>query len=430
MNGMNATATKPIEPQVGPQAELYACPANEILFGGARGGGKSYALLIDWMRHVKEYEGRAKGMILRRTMPELEDLIEKAREMLPLSGFEWRSQAKTWIHANGAMLKMRYLERDADATRYQGHEYNWLGVDEAGNWRSSSGLNMLRATLRDAKGVRCRMVLTCNPGGAGHDWIKAKYIDDCPARHIREDANGWSWCYIPAKFEDNKILQEADPGYIERATQHLPEYLRRAWRDGDWDILSESGMFFRRDEFKIVKSAPKLKQVARCWDRAASEPSETYADPDWTRGVKIGRTPDGEYYVLDVRSMRKRSAKVKQRIKDTAGEDGTECAIVLFQDPGQAGKGEADDMARELSGYPVYISRETGAKHTRWMPLSAAVQNGIVYLVEGEWNEAFISELSKLTDDESDYAHDDQADAAAGAYNHLAATKVSMLDVV
>lgn len=429
MNGTREQ-TKPITPQPGPQAELYACPANEVLFGGARGGGKSYALLIDWLRHVDEYGGKAKGMILRRTMPELEDLIEKSQEMLPQSGFEYRVQSKTWRHPNGSTLKMRYLERDSDATRYQGHEYNWMGVDEAGNWKSPTGLNMLRSTLRDASGVQCRMVLTCNPGGAGHEWVKSNYIEGCPEKRIRVDDHGWSWCYIPAKFEDNKILQRSDPGYIDRATQYLPEYLRRAWRDGDWEILSESGMFFRRDEFRYVKSVPKLVQVARCWDRAATEPGESNPDPDWTAGVKIGRDDEDNYYVLDVARMRKRSAKVKQRIREYAESDGIECAVVLFQDPGQAGKGEADDMARELASFATYISRETGPKHVRWSPFSAAVQNGIVYLVEGDWNEPFISELAKLTDDESDYAHDDQADAAAGAYNHVASVSLSMLDVV
>ena len=268
-----------VGPQPGPQAKLLSCPANEILYGGARGGGKSYGLLLDWMAHEARYGKDARGILFRRTMPELEDMLEKARELLPGFGWLYQEQKKTWVSSTGATLKMRYLERDNHADRYQGHQYTWCGLDEAGSWANPAPIDKLRATLRSpVVGKRVRMVLSANPGGAGHNWLKRRFIDPVQPYRLQHEINGqstWTVCYIPARFADNRILQRADPGYLDRATAKLPEWLAKAWRDGDWNIVA-GGMFddVWQEDLHVIEpfEIPRTWRLDRAFDWGSSRP--------------------------------------------------------------------------------------------------------------------------------------------------------------
>jgi len=240
-----------IKAQEGPQWKLLCCPAAQILFGGGRGGGKSYGLLLDWLAHAERWKADAKGIIFRRTYDELEDLIEKSDRIFPLFGAKWKDSKKTWYFKNGARLKMRYLDRDKDVERYQGHEYTWMGFDELGNWPSPAPIDKLYACLRSAKVPpdALRWVASCNPGGPGHNWIKKRFVDPAPPMTIhyaRQEFEGQSMtisrCFLPSLYQDNKALVEQDPTYIIRITAGLPEYLKQAWANGNWDITA-GGMF-------------------------------------------------------------------------------------------------------------------------------------------------------------------------------------------
>jgi len=403
------------------QSKLICCPANEILFGGSRGGGKTSGLCLDYINNYEILGGLSRGLFLRKTYKELEGCYDTFNQFLRPLGFIFNGSKNAYIHPNGAILKLGYLANENDADNYQGHEYSWLGLDEVGNYKNFKGIDKLKAVLRGFN-IPPRIVMSANPGGIAHEQIKLRFNTTKP-NAIQTDADGWTRIYIPSQFEDNKYLLEKDPDYLARATEGLPEYLKRAWKYGDWDISSESGMFFSRQDFeyKIIEPSklPGILKIARAWDRAASEPSPQYPDPDYTVGAKIAKGADGNYYVLDVKRRRERSASIRSLIQTTAHADGKGTQIILFQDPGQAGKGEADDMKRLLAGYQLRVEKESGAKHTRWMSFSSAVQNGIVYLVRGEWNDAFIDELVSLTDNPVDYAHDDQADASSAAFNEL-----------
>ena len=236
-------ASLTVSPQVGPQTDLLACPAQEIFYGGARGGGKSHGVLLDWVQHYLQHPQWAMGIIFRRTYPELENIIDKCLEMFPAFGGHYIYTRKTWIFPGGASLKLRHLERDSDATRYQGHEYTWVGVDEAGSWPTPSPLWKIKATLRSPHGVPTRMVLTGNPGGAGQPWLKDRYITGYKPYQLIQDEEDplWYRTYIPAKVWDNKILLEMDPGYVNRLRQVGADWLVKAWLDGDWDVVP--GMF-------------------------------------------------------------------------------------------------------------------------------------------------------------------------------------------
>ena len=176
----------------------------------------------------------------------------------------------------------------------------------------------------------------------------------------------------------------------------------------------EGGMFKRR-WFEIIKAAPAGLQECRRWDLASTVP-EPGRDPDWTVGLKMGRSPDGFFYIRDVERMRESPAKVETAIKNSASLDGKRCWVAFPQDPGQAGKAQVGALTRMLAGWIVKAAPETGSKETRATPFAAQCEAGNVKLIEGDWNEAFLDELAVFPAGK----HDDQVDAAAGAFHLLA----------
>lgn len=239
--------TKPTiiwRPQAGPQAALVTCPVFDVLYGGARGGGKTDAMIGgDWPLHAQRYGQAAKGIFFRRELPQLEAAIARSKEIYYRLGAEWREQPKTWIFPNGATLKFRPLERDSDAEKYQGHDYTRVYVEELTNYPDPKPIDKLKATLRSGAGVPCCFRATANPGGPGHQWVKSRYIDPAPQGwKILSDDNGLERIFIPAKLDDNRILTEQDPLYVARLKQSGSAELVRAWLDGDWDVVE--GAYF------------------------------------------------------------------------------------------------------------------------------------------------------------------------------------------
>lgn len=239
-------------PQPGPQTALISCPVFEVFFGGARGGGKTEGSIGDWLQHVNTYGGHANGIFLRRTAKQLEEVVARTHQIFPHIGAKFREQRSEWRWPNGARLKFRYLERDSDAEEYQGHSYTRVYVEEATNFPSPEPINKMRATLRSAAGVQVGMRLTGNPGGPGHQWVKARYITPWKAgyRILREEFKNpftgvvqhMERVFIPSRISDNPLLMTNDPLYVARLQQQGSEQLVRAWLDGDWDIVL--GAFF------------------------------------------------------------------------------------------------------------------------------------------------------------------------------------------
>jgi hypothetical protein len=229
-------------PQKGPQTLLLSCPVNEIFFGGARGGGKTDGLIGDFVAHAGRWGSAVRGVLFRRTYRELEEVLDAAKRILMPLGAKYKVARWMFVMPGGAELKLRYLRRDADANSYQGHQYNWMGFDEVTNWPTSRALDMMRACLRSALGIVCRLVLSGNPGGPGHNWVKARYVDPAPPLNLFRDDQGERCVYIPARLVDNPLLIDNDPGYVNRLRRSGPEWLVKAWLDGTWDIVA-GGMF-------------------------------------------------------------------------------------------------------------------------------------------------------------------------------------------
>lgn len=233
-------------PQPGPQTEAICadwCP--ELFFGGARGGGKSDLLLGDFLQGVAEYGAAWRGVMFRRTYPELQEIILRSHEIFGPTGATWRESDKDWRWPNGAYLRMRYLEREADAARYQGHQYTWIGWDELPQWPSDKAYRMLFACLRSSAIVPTKRVRSAgNPGGPGHQWVKARFIDPAPGgfEPIEDDLGPWERMFVPSRVQDNQILLDADPSYIARLKGSGSKELVRAWLEGDWSVVS--GAYF------------------------------------------------------------------------------------------------------------------------------------------------------------------------------------------
>jgi hypothetical protein len=251
--------------QTGPQTALIACPVFEVFFGGARGGGKTDGVLGDFLEHADSYGENAIGLMVRRQRTELIETIERSRTIYTPLGWTFKEQDKMWVAPNGARLRFAYLERDADAEAYQGHSYTRVYVEEIGNFPSDRPILKLMATLRSGAGVPVGFRATGNPGGPGHQWVKARYIDPCPTgwRVISDAVSGLERVFIPSKVQDNKFLGE---DYVARLRASGSKELVRAWLEGDWSVIE--GAFF--DNWNSAKHVIRPFEIPDDWLRFRS----------------------------------------------------------------------------------------------------------------------------------------------------------------
>jgi hypothetical protein len=258
------------EPQ--PRQEAFiTCPADDIGFGGARGGGKSDAVIGDFIDHEDSYGSSAIAMAFRRERTQLVELIERARQILLPIGYKWHEQDKYFRGPNGGRLRFTYLESDSDADAYQGHSYTRLYPEEMGTFLSEAPINKLQATLRSGNGVPCQMKGTCNPGGPGHQWVKARYrLDTHPlgmeifrcqyTNPFTQKKIEKTRVFIPSKVIDNKYLGD---DYVASLFQVGSENLVKAWLSGDWSVIE--GAFF--PEWNAEKHILKPFEIPASWTR-------------------------------------------------------------------------------------------------------------------------------------------------------------------
>lgn len=402
----------------------------ELLFGGAAGGGKTDLLLVAPLRWV-EHKG-FKALLLRRSFPELErTLIARSRELYPRLGGQYNAQRHEWVFPSGARISFGYAERDSDVLRYQGAEYSFLGFDELTHF-SEAIYRYLTSRARSSDGLPIRLRSTTNPGGPGHEWVRARFGAwlnhprvaafgeprwyDSDGKECARDAEGaLSRTFVPASLGDNPYL----PAEYRAQLAALDPVTRRQLLDGDWDARPAKGLYFPAAAWKYLDAAPAGLRRTRAWDFAASP------EGDWTVGVLMGRDSAKDartpFVVLDVVRFRGGPSEVRARVLATAEDDGRSVRIVIPQDPGQAGKDQAEQYVRALAGYDVRTKRPTGDKISRAAPLSAQASASNVALVRAPWNRPLVDELAGFPE----WEHDDQVDAGADAFNDLAGVSVT-----
>ncbi len=217
------------------QKEFFASRARYTAYGGARGGGKSWALRRKLIGLCLHYPG-IRCLLIRRSYAEL-----KANHLYPLLSeygafLSYRESEKCICLPNRSTIQLGYCSSMRDCLRYQGQEYDIIAIDEA-TQLTEHQFSILKACLRGVRDVPRRMYLTCNPGGVGHAWVKRLFID----RDFRADEDASDYRFIPARVYDNPTLLRADPAYV-RQLEGLPPKLRDAWLDGRWDVFE--GQFF------------------------------------------------------------------------------------------------------------------------------------------------------------------------------------------
>lgn len=273
----------------GPQEDFLAAGETDVLYGGAAGGGKSYAMLVDPLRYAHRAAHRA--LIIRRSMPELRELIDKSRELYPKAfpGCKYREVEKLWNFPSGAKIEFGFLERDADVYRYQGQAYSWIGFDEITHLPTEFSWNYLASRLRTTDPeiipyMRC----TANPGGVGAHWVKKRYVDaEIPnTSFIGQD--GLQRKFIPARLEDNPYL--ALDGRYEKMLKALPPTQRRQLLEGNWDV-NEGAAF---TEFSLDNHIIAPFEIPIHWERIkgidygyASESACIWATIDPSDGTLI-----------------------------------------------------------------------------------------------------------------------------------------------
>ena len=298
-------------PNAGPQTDFLAAPEKEVLYGGAAGGGKSFAMLMDLLRYAHNPNHRA--LLLRRTLAELTELIDQSRKIYPQAfpGAIFRESKSTWSFPNGSTALFSYVDKDTDVTRYQGQSFTWIGIDELGHYPTPYVWNYLRSRLRTTDTtIETYMRASANPGGIGGWWIKKMFIDPVPPNEPfwatdidsgkvllyginhpeRPGEPLFQRRFIPARLTDNPHLAES--GEYEAMLLSLPEVERRRLLEGDWDV-ADGAAFYEFDRsvhvvepFEIPYNWPRVRAA----DYGYSSPScVLWGAVDWDNNFWIYR---------------------------------------------------------------------------------------------------------------------------------------------
>jgi Terminase large subunit, T4likevirus-type, N-terminal len=268
--------TKPLWEPSERQTEFLAATEDEVLFGGAAGGGKSDALLIDALGGAYGATDKPtyRALLIRQTFPELRELIDRSQLIYPIAvpGAEYHTQDKEWRFPSGAKIIFGYCERDADVYQYQGQQFQWIGIDELGHYATPRVWEYLSSRLRSTdRSIRCYMRATCNPGPK---WIMERFgIDPSGAPSlvvVDVDGTKIKRRFIPSRLSDNPHLEGS--GYEQRL-KLLPDADRRALLHGEWGVIDVPGSYYgslikrARDDGRIchVPYEPKLP-VHTFWD--------------------------------------------------------------------------------------------------------------------------------------------------------------------
>lgn len=489
------------------QAFLILNHYPEVFYGGAAGGGKSDAILMSALQYV-DVPGYS-ALIIRRTYADLAlpgAIMDRAIDWLSKSGARKRENGKLWefpTAGKDATLQFGYAQTHADITRYQGAEFQFIGVDELTHFEertyrylfsrlrgpaipcancghgTSQPAGQLRTHDEDHDWCECghehdsryrcddinldtggacgcedyrptgcdciapepdrdatdgngdpllvpaddgltladvplRQRSGGNPGGVGHQWVRARFVDPTTREH---DAT-----FVPAKLRDNPSL---DRKAYRASLSHLTLVEQKRLEDGDWDAVDD-GTVFQRVWFKIVDAVPEGLRWVRYWDMAATVPKEKQKDdPDWTVGTLAGLSEDGQWFVRDVRRFRKASFDTQREMQQVAQLDGRRVAIRWEEEGGASGKNDTDTKRRTVfPGWDADGIRPTLSKEERARPVATAAQAGNVFILDAPWNREWLDELAAFP---TKGIHDDQVDSISGCFDALVGARRARL---
>ena len=221
------------------QRAFLEAGADEVLFGGAAGGGKSYGQLLDALLYALRYPG-SNQLILRRSFPDLErSLVRVHLQFYPKKTYRYTASLHRGVFANGSVIEFGYCDAENDVYRYQGAEYDTIRFDELTHFTENQYLYLL-SRLRGANSYPKQVKSSTNPGGVGHGWVKERFIAPAPPE-TEFRAGNRTRIFLPSRVQDNPFLMKNDPGYLARLNE-LPQNQKQALLYGEWDLFE--GQFF------------------------------------------------------------------------------------------------------------------------------------------------------------------------------------------
>lgn len=450
-NGRDTPKENKLGPQAGPQTMFMASSADIVIYGGAAGGGKTYALLLEGLRH-KDVKGFG-AVIFRKNFTQITaegglwDASIKIFSNVPNAHLK-KTPKLHWIFNGGAKLHFAHLDREEDLQAWQGTEIAYIAFDELTHFSKRQFLYMLSRN-RSTCGIKPYVRATCNPDV--DSWVAdfiSWWIDQETGYPIRErsgvvrymcvlnDIIYWgdtpeeleekynivakeckSVTFIASKLEDNKILMNSDPSYLSNLKAMTHVDMERLLY-GNWKIKAAAGLYYQRTQVTMIDELPKdIILWCRGWDLAATSEDEN-GESAYTASVLIGKRRTGNYVIADVINKRLKAAEVRKLIQITCKTDKAKYGRVverLPKDPGQAGKEQAESYLKMLAGYLVKAIAESGSKESRAEPLAAQWQGGNVEVLTAEWNEMYFNQMESFP--ESKFK--DMVDASSSAFNEI-----------
>lgn len=449
-----------IAPQKGAQERFLASRAHICIYGGAAGGGKTCGMLIDALRW-KNVKGFG-AVFFRKNYTQIFSqggLWDESQKLYTgIKGAHPQLGRGRWIFRNEhgkeiSKISFAHIERDGDVHKWQGSQICGMYFDELTHFTEKIFFYMLSRN-RSTCGVIPYVRASCNPDA--DSWVAklvSWWVDEDTGYPIknrsgklrwmlrRDDVIHWadtkeelvkqfhletpeeqdepkSVTFIASTIYDNQILLKSNPAYLANL-KALPLVERERLLQGNWKIKPAAGLYFKRSQIRHILDKVPLDVVswARAWDLAATAEDEG-GEPAYTSGVLMGKRKDGSYVIADVINQRLSANDVRQLIKHTAEKDQAQYHMVhirLPKDPGQAGKDQAQNYIKFLSGFPVKAVAETGSKEARAEVVAAQWQAGNVDIVYGPWNDAYFDQLESFPMSR----FKDMVDATSAAFREL-----------
>lgn len=441
------------------QWDFYTTTADVAIFGGAAGGGKSFVLEVIPLEHV-DIPG-FNCVIFRRESPEITNpggLWDLAYELYYPLGAKPKETDLSWDFWDLSKIKFSHMQRARDRFKHKGAQYVIVGFDEVDSFEEVQFWYIL-SRMRSMTGVKPILRATCNPDA--DSWVAKLiewYIDQdsgyaIPERSgvIRwfvqrgEGVKGLEWfaskrealeryphaspksfTFIPSKLEDNQALLDKDPDY-QSNLEALGKVERERLLHGNWKIRPAAGLYFQRSNIGIIKEkdVPQGLTWMRYWDLASSKEKQKTAEsgqPCYTAGALLAIDWEDQannkiraVYLKHMERFREAPGALEKRIKNIATQDKQSTYVGIERDPGAAGDITAHHFEQMLLDFAVLTPRKTDNKIAAASPLSAQAENGKFFLVEGQWNDDFLTEAENFPDSK----YKDQIDAAAGAFNEI-----------
>lgn len=448
------------------QEEFLSNSADIVIYGGAAGGGKSWSLLYEPLRHVDNPQFEC--VIFRQNSNQimnsggLWDASFELYSKYPQGATPIKSPAPYWRFPSGAKISFRHLERDESVYKWQGTEICLLEFDELTHFTEKMFFYMLSRN-RSTCGVEPYVRASCNPDA--DSWVAdfiSWWIDQDTGYPIKERSGKirymarvneelvWgdtpeevisiandadydveitaddikSVSFVASNVYDNQVLLNTNKGYLANL-KALSIVERERLLYGNWKIKAAKGLFFPRSALpELLETVPNdVIRWVRGWDLAATDTDEG-GDPAYTASVLLGKRKDGRYVIADATNSRIKAEKVRVLVKQCAMADKAKykrVRIRLSQDPGQAGKEQAQSYIKMLAGFNVTAVKESGDKESRAEPFAAQWQAGNVDVVAGPWTEALLAQYESFP--ESKFK--DMVDAGSNAFNELEMMNIS-----